>query len=74
MDHSVRVRKRVALVGALATIVLFFAFPVLAVATSVLDGVIDGVGVFYLVAIVELFGATIAAGVYCRWANRMEER
>ena len=29
MDHSVRARKRVALYGALATIVLFFAFPVM---------------------------------------------
>jgi uncharacterized membrane protein (DUF485 family) len=73
-DDEVRTRKRVALYGAVATIVLFFAFPVLALATPALDGIVDGVGVVYLVAIVELFGATIAATLYCRWMNRLEER
>jgi hypothetical protein len=67
-------RKRVALWGALITIILFFAFPILALATPALDGIVDGVGVVYLVAVVELFGATIAAGVYCRWMNKLEER
>jgi hypothetical protein len=66
-------RKRVALIGALITIVGFFAFPILALATPALDGIVDGVGVFYLVAVVELFGATIAATLYCRWLNRLEE-
>jgi uncharacterized membrane protein (DUF485 family) len=66
-------RKRIALIGALITIVAFFAFPILALATPALDGIVDGVGVFYLVAVVELFGATIAATLYCRWLNRLEE-
>ncbi len=74
MVSEVGARKRVALYGALATIVAFFAFPVLALATPALDGVVDGVGVVYLVGVVEIVGATLAAGVYCRWANRSEER
>jgi hypothetical protein len=72
MHHSVRARKRVALLGALATIVLFFAFPVLALATPALDGVTGGIGVVYLVGAVEIVGATLAAVVYCRWADRAE--
>ena len=72
MDQSVRARKRVALFGALAAIVLFFAFPVLAVATPALDGVTGGIGVVYLIGIVEIVGATLAAVVYCRWADRAE--
>jgi hypothetical protein len=28
----------------------------------------------YLVASVERVGATVAAGVYCRWMNRIEGR
>jgi uncharacterized membrane protein (DUF485 family) len=72
MDQSVRARKRVALFGALATIVLFFAFPVLALATPALDGVTGGVGVVYLVGVVEILGATLAAVAYCLWADRAE--
>lgn len=72
MDQSVRARKRVAFFGALATIVLFFAFPVLAVATPALDGVTGGIGVVYLIGIVEIVGATLAAVAYCRWADRAE--
>jgi hypothetical protein len=50
MEQDIRARKRVTLYGALATIVVFFAFPVLALATPALDGVVDGIGVVYLVA------------------------
>ena len=74
MEQHVRARKQVALFGAIATIVVFFAFPVLALATPALDGVVDGIGVVYLVGVVEIVGATIAAMAYNRWANRAEER
>jgi uncharacterized membrane protein (DUF485 family) len=74
VHDEVRSRKRLALYGSIATIVLFFAFPILAVTTPVFDGITGGVGVFYLVAVVELFGATIAAVAYCRWADRAEGR
>jgi hypothetical protein len=74
LEQNVRVRKQVTLFGALATIVLFFAFPVLALATPALDGVVDGIGVVYLVGVVESVGATIAAVAYNRWMNRVEER
>jgi hypothetical protein len=74
LEQNVRVRKQVTLFGALATIVLFFAFPVLALATPALDGVVDGIGVVYLVGVVEIVGATIAAVAYNRWMNRVEER
>jgi hypothetical protein len=74
MEQDIRARKRVTLYGAIATIVLFFAFPVLALATPALDGVADGIGVVYLVGVVEIVGATIAAVVYNRWMNRVEGR
>ena len=74
MEQHVHARKRVALFGALATIVLFFAFPVLALATPALDGVVDGVGVVYLVGVVEIVGATLAAVAYNRWMDRAEGR
>jgi uncharacterized membrane protein (DUF485 family) len=74
MEQDVHARKRVALIGALATIVAFFAFPILALLTPALDGVVDGVGVVYLVGVVEIVGATVAAAVYCSWANRAERR
>jgi hypothetical protein len=35
---------------------------------------VDGVGVVYLVGVVEIVGATVAAAVYCSWANRAERR
>jgi hypothetical protein len=44
------------------------------VTTPVFDGITGGVGVFYLVAVVELLGATIAAMAYNRWMNRVEDR
>jgi hypothetical protein len=74
MEQDIRARKRVTLYGALATIVLFFAFPVLALATPALDGVVDGIGVVYLVGVVEIVGATLAAVAYNRWMNRVEGR
>ena len=74
MEQDIRARKRVTLYGALATIVLFFAFPVLALATPALDGVVDGIGVVYLVGFVEIVGATLAAVAYNRWMNRVEGR
>jgi uncharacterized membrane protein (DUF485 family) len=73
-QDEVRARKRVVLMGAVVTIALFFAFPVLAFATPALDGVVDGVGVVYLVGVVEILGATLAAMVYNHWVNRAEER
>jgi hypothetical protein len=74
MEQDIRARKRVTLYGAIATIVLFFAFPVLALATPALDGVTGGIGVVYLVGVVEIVGATIAAVAYNRWMNRAEGR
>jgi hypothetical protein len=44
----------------------------LALATPALDGVTGGIGVVYLVGVVEIVGATLAAVVYCRWADRAE--
>jgi hypothetical protein len=44
----------------------------LALATPALDGVTGGIGVVYLVGVVEIVSATLAAVVYCRWADRAE--
>jgi len=39
---------------------------------GLLANVIGGIGVVYLIGIVEIVGATLAAVVYCRWADRAE--
>ena len=72
MHGSVRMRKRVALLGGLAAFVVFIVFPVLALTTPVIDGTFDGISVGYVVGLVEFAIATAAAAVYCRWANRVE--
>ena len=48
------------------------ALPVLTSFTHVLDGVVGGVGVAYIVGFGEFVLAMAGAVVYCRWIDRLE--
>jgi uncharacterized membrane protein (DUF485 family) len=54
-------RKRAALMRAALVVCVFFAYPLLATLTPVLDGTVVGVSVAYLVGFLELlFGLLVA--------------
>ncbi|WP_216216580.1 DUF485 domain-containing protein [Amycolatopsis aidingensis] len=71
-DAAVRRRKRVALTAAAVTLVGFLTFPVLTSFTSLLDGVVHGVGIGYLVGFAVMVLPVLGAVAFCGWANRAE--
>ena len=64
---------RVVLTASAVVLVLILALPVLASFTSVLDGVVGGIGVAYVVGFGEFVFAMAGAVAYCRWVNRLED-
>jgi uncharacterized membrane protein (DUF485 family) len=71
-DDLIGHRIRVVLAMSVLLVVLVLLLPILASFTSVLDGVVGGVGVAYIVGFAEFVIAMAGAVVYCRWINRLE--
>ncbi|WP_170221046.1 DUF485 domain-containing protein [Amycolatopsis cihanbeyliensis] len=69
---AIRRRKRVALTAAAITLVGFMAFPVITSFTTLLDGVVNGIGVGYLVGFAVMVLPVLGAVAFCLWANRVE--
>ena len=74
MEQHVRARKQVALFGAIATIVSSSRSRCSRSRRRRSTASLTASAVVYLVGVVEILGATIAAMAYNRWANRAEER
>lgn len=72
-EAAARRRIRVVLTASALLLVLVLLFPVLASFTHVLDGVVAGVGVAYVVGFGEFVIAMAGAVAYCRWVNRTEQ-
>jgi uncharacterized membrane protein (DUF485 family) len=71
-DERARHRVQVVLTAGGALVIAVMALPVLASFTSVLDGVVAGVGVAYIVGFAEFVLALVGAVAYCRWIDRFE--
>ncbi len=72
-DELASRRIRVVLTASAVVLVLILALPVLTSFTSVLDGVVGGIGVAYVVGFGEFVFAMAGAVAYCRWVNRIED-
>jgi uncharacterized membrane protein (DUF485 family) len=72
-DQLASRRIRAVLTASAVVLVLILALPVLTSFTSVLDGVVGGIGVAYIVGFGEFVLAMAGAVVYCRWVNRIED-
>ncbi len=71
-DEFTRHRVRVVLTAGAALVIAVMLLPVLTSFTSVLDGIVAGVGVAYIVGFAEFVLALVGAVVYCRWIDRIE--
>jgi uncharacterized membrane protein (DUF485 family) len=72
-DAFARRRIRVVLTGSAVLLVAVMALPILTSFTHVLDGVVGGIGVAYIVGFAEFVLAMGGAVAYCRWADRVED-
>jgi len=72
-NRELTVRRRIALFGGLAALVLFMAVPVLTVCTRWFDGKVGGLGAGYLAAAFAILFPLAGAHLYTRWANRWED-
>jgi uncharacterized membrane protein (DUF485 family) len=71
-DQLTTARLRAVFLASAVVLVLILALPVLTSFTSVLDGVVGGIGVAYIVGFGEFVLAMAGAVAYCRWVNRLE--
>jgi uncharacterized membrane protein (DUF485 family) len=70
-DDFARRRVRVVLTAAAGLVVVVMLLPILTSFTSVLDGVVGGVGVAYIVGFGEFVLALAGAALYSRWLDRV---
>jgi uncharacterized membrane protein (DUF485 family) len=71
-DAVARRRIRVVLSASALLVAAVMALPILTSFTHVLDGVVAGIGVAYIVGFGEFVLAMAGAVAYCRWADRLE--
>lgn len=72
-DALVQRRIRVVLTSSALLLVAIMALPILTSFTHVLDGVVGGIGVAYIVGFGEFVLAMAGAVAYCRWADRLDD-
>jgi uncharacterized membrane protein (DUF485 family) len=72
-DAFAKRRIRVVLRASALVFVAVMALPILTSFTHVLDGVVGGIGVAYIVGFGEFVLAMAGAVAYCRWADRVED-
>jgi uncharacterized membrane protein (DUF485 family) len=73
-DAAAARRIRVALISAAALVVAVLALPILTSFTHVLDGVVGGISVAYIVGFAEFVVAMAGAVIWCRWVERQAAR
>jgi uncharacterized membrane protein (DUF485 family) len=69
-DEFAHRRVRVVLTAGVAVVIVVMLLPILTSFTSVLDGVVGGVSVAYIVGFGEFVFALVGAAVYSRWLDR----
>jgi uncharacterized membrane protein (DUF485 family) len=72
-DAIAQRRIRVVLSASALLMVAVMALPILTSFTHVLDGVVGGIGVAYIVGFGEFVLAMAGAVTYCRWVDRLED-
>jgi uncharacterized membrane protein (DUF485 family) len=72
-DAIAQRRIRVVLSASAALVVAVMALPILTSFTHILDGVVGGIGVAYIVGFAEFVLAMAGAVAYCRWVDRLED-
>jgi uncharacterized membrane protein (DUF485 family) len=72
-DAVAQRRIRVVLSASALLVVAVMALPILTSFTHVLNGVVGGIGVAYIVGFGEFVLAMAGAVAYCRWVNRIED-
>jgi uncharacterized membrane protein (DUF485 family) len=71
-DAVTQRRIRVVLSASALLVAAVMALPIVTSFTHVLDGVVGGIGVAYIVGFGEFVLAMGGAVVYCRWVNRLD--
>jgi uncharacterized membrane protein (DUF485 family) len=72
IDVLARRRIRVVLTAGALLLAVVMALPILTSFTHVLNGVVGGIGVAYIVGFGEFVLAMTGAVAYCRWVDRLE--
>jgi uncharacterized membrane protein (DUF485 family) len=72
-DVIARRRIRVVLSAGALLVAAVMALPILTSFTHILDGVVGGIGVAYIVGFGEFVLAMWGAVAYCRWVDRLED-
>jgi uncharacterized membrane protein (DUF485 family) len=72
-DAVARRRIRVVLSASALLVAAVMALPILTSFTHILDGVVGGIGVAYIVGFGEFVLAMAGAVAYCRWVDRLED-
>jgi uncharacterized membrane protein (DUF485 family) len=72
-DAIARRRIRVVLSASALLVAAVMALPILTSFTHILDGVVGGIGVAYIVGFGEFVLAMSGAVAYCRWVDRLED-
>jgi uncharacterized membrane protein (DUF485 family) len=72
-DAVAKRRIRVVLSASALVVVAVMALPILTSFTHILDGVVAGIGVAYIVGFGEFVFAMAGAVAYCRWVDRLED-
>jgi uncharacterized membrane protein (DUF485 family) len=72
-DAVARRRIRVILSASALLVTAVMALPILTSFTHILDGVVGGIGVAYIVGFGEFVLAMAGAVAYCRWVDRLED-
>jgi uncharacterized membrane protein (DUF485 family) len=71
-DAVARRRIRVVLSASALLVTAVMALPILTSFTHILDGVVGGIGVAYIVGFGEFVLAMAGAVAYCRWVDRLD--
>lgn len=72
LDAVARRRIRVVLSASALLVAAVMALPILTSFTHILDGVVGGIGVAYIVGFGEFVLAMAGAVAYCRWVDRLD--
>jgi uncharacterized membrane protein (DUF485 family) len=72
-DAVARRRIRVVLSASALLVAAVMALPILTSFTHILDGVVGGIGVAYIVGFGEFVLAMAGAVAYCRWVDRLDD-
>jgi hypothetical protein len=72
-DAVAQRRIRVVLSASALLVAAVMALPILTSFTHILDGVVGGIGVAYIVGFGEFVLAMAGAVAYCRWVDRLED-